>query len=352
MHQTLPGRVNIKRPFNGQEVFPDNWNGLDRLDINRLRAALDTIVAMTISTLHILAEATKDQCAFSEIRESCFKQQGHELQNMCIKHKKGSSFVYKELVAAKAKKKKFEQSPAYTTSKHDQGHTMTKGQWMMAMRKLSKIHCSPKARWQSFQIFYRTLWTPQKLYFSTDILDHALCPGCNDHWPANTAHLMYECPRLARNVWNCVQSIMTEVKGHKFKVSKFAALYYHRVEVYADITVITAAKRAILRVIYDVAAGTRIHPKVAMACLRKELITTARTNIKKEKDTLTWMDIERVTLWKWKEMSDNRLYIIPDPDEDEDTLTTRALRADQSNTITQEPDILGSDSEEDEEQFF
>ena len=85
--------------------------------------------------------------------------------------------------------------------------------------------------------------------------------------------------------------------------SKFAVLYYHHVNEYTDITVITAAKRAILRVVYDVAAGTKIHPKVAMACLRKELITTARTNIKKEKDALTWMDIERVTKWKWKEMS-------------------------------------------------
>ena len=110
-------------------------------------------------------------------------------------------------------------------------------------------------------------------------MDHALCPGCNDHWPSNTAHLIYECPQLARNVWNCVQSIMTEVKGRSFRISKFAVLYYHHVNEYTDITVITAAKRAILRVVYDVAAGTKIHPKVAMACLCKELITTARTNI-------------------------------------------------------------------------
>ena len=174
----------------------------------------------------------------------------------------------------------------------------------------------------------------------------------NLKWHPILLNIIYECPKLARNVWNCIQSIMTEVKGHKFKVSKFAALYYHRVETYADITVITAAKRAILRVIYDVAAGTRIHPKVAMACLRKELITTARTNIKREKDTLTWMDIERVTLWKWKEMSDNRLYIIPDPDEEEDGRADLAPRTNQLDTHTQEPDILGSDSEEDEEQFF
>ena len=55
------------------------------------------------------------------------------------------------------------------------------------------------------QIFLRTLWTPLKTYYQTDILDHALCPGCSDHWPANTAHLIYECGGLARNVWNCTQ---------------------------------------------------------------------------------------------------------------------------------------------------
>ena len=348
-HQTLPGRVDTNRPINTHETFPDNWNGLDRLDINRLRTALDTIRIMTLDTLHTLAETTKDQCAFNEVREFCFIQQGHELQNLCLKHRKGSSFVYKELLSAKAKKKKFEQSPAYNTSKYQQGHTMTKEQWMMSMRKLSKIHCSPKARWQSFQIFFRTLWTPQKLYFSTDIMDHALCPGCNDHWPANTAHLIYECPKLARNVWNCVQSIMTEVKGHSFKVSKFAALYYQHVNEYADITVITAAKRAILRVVYDVAAGTKIHPKVAMACLRKELITTARTNIKKEKDILTWMDIERVTKWKWKEMTDSRTYVTPDPDQD--SVNQDNQPPTHTAPAEPEPDLLGSDSEEDEDHF-
>ena len=138
---------------------------------------------------------------------------------------------------------------------------------------------------------------------------------------------------------------MTEVRGRKFKISKFAALYYHRVESYTDITVITAAKRAILRVTYEVAAGTKIHPKVAMACLRKELITTAHTNIKKGKDTLTWMDIERVTKWKWKEMTDSRMYINPDPDQDD---APEQPSISQDNDATQEQDILGSDSEDDE----
>ena len=314
--------------------------------MGRLRGSLQTIIETTKTTLGIMAKVPKEQCIFEEIKEFGFTQQGHELQTLCMKHKKGSSFIYKELNAAKAKKKKFEQSPSYTTSKYDQGHTMTKKQWMMSMRKLSKIHCSPKARWQSFQIFFRTLWTPLKLYFSTDIMDHALCPGCNDHWPANTAHLIYDCPKLAKNIWNCTQSIMTEVRGRKYKISKFAALYYHRIDSYTDITVITAAKRAILRVTHEVAAGTRIHPKVAMACLRKELITTAQTNIKKEKDTLTWMDIERVTKWKWKEMTDSRMYVIPDLDQDDTPSQPTRPRDDDA---TQVPDILGSDSEEDEE---
>ena len=221
---------------------------------------------------------------------------------------------------------------------------------MMSMRKLTKIQCSPKARWQSFQIFFRTLWTPLKQYQSTDIMDYAICPGCNDHWPANTAHLIYECPELARNVWNCIKSIMTEVKGRKFKLSKFAVLYYHRIDTYTDITVITAAKRAILRVIFDVAAGTRIHPKVAMACLRKELITTARTNIKKGKDVIIWMDIERATLWKWREMVDNRTYVTIDPDQDE--VTPEPPEDPASNNLPLEQDILGSSSEDEDDMEF
>ena len=89
--------------------------------------------------------------------------------------------------------------------------------------------------------------------------------------------------------------------------------------------------------------GTKIHPKVAMACLRRELLTTARTNIKKGKDVLTWMDIERVTKWKWKEMTDSRNYIIPNPDQDNDN---QILTTPPNIAAPQDPDILGSDSEE------
>ena len=46
------------------------------------------------------------------------------------------------------------------------------------------------------------------------------------------------------------------------------------------------------------------------------------------------------------------LYIIPDPDEEDGTVAILAPRTDQSNINMQQPDILGSDSEEDEEQFF
>ena len=183
---------------------------------------------------------------------------------------------------------------------------------MAAMKKLTKIHISPKARWQNLQIFLRTLWTPLKHYYKTDILDHALCPGCEDHWPANTSHLMYECDGLAKNVWNFTQDILTEVRGRRITISKFAALYFHHITSYTDFAVIAAAKRAILRVTYEVASNSAIHPKVAMACLRKEIVSTAQTNIKADRDTTTWMLIERTTKWKWQQMVENRVYIVPD----------------------------------------
>ena len=61
------------------------------------------------------------------------------------------------------------------------------------------------------------------------------------------------------------------------------------------------------------------------------------------------MDIERVTKWKWKEMTDSRTYVTPDPDRDSNNQNNQppALVA----PAEQEPDLLGSDSEEGEDHF-
>ena len=312
-HPTIPSRLDLNNTKIGTEVFPDGWGNLSRNELRNVRKDFGNLVEKVLSTIVTLPHVPRDVCQVIAVNEGCFSQSGHELQMLCIKHKKGSSFVYKEIIKAKAKKKNYEASPSFQTSLNDQNHNISKEQWMAAMRKLMKIHCSPRTRWQNLQIFLRTLWTPLKTYFQSDILDHALCPGCSDHWPANTAHLIYECSGLARNIWNCTQEILSEVKGKKFTISKFDALYFQHITSYTDLAVIAAAKRAILRVTNEVTASAPIHPKVAMACLRKEIVSTAQTNIKADRDTITWLSIERTTKWKWQQMVENRMYINPDP---------------------------------------
>ena len=198
---------------------------------------------------------------------------------------KGSSFVYKELIKAKAIKGEMTVPPSFHTAQRDQKHDMTEEDWMLAIRRLHKTHGNTRARWLSMQAFLRTLWTPLKLYNSTGVLEDALCPGCEDHWPTNTAHLVYECNGLATNVWNFIQNIYS----------------------LTEVAIITAAKYAIHRVARTVRPP--IHPKVAMTFLQTEINGVANTNIQAIRDTTTWMELQRHTNWKMRMMKQMRNYI-------------------------------------------
>ena len=157
------------------------------------------------------------------------------------------------------------------------------------------------------QTFLRTLWTPLKFYYQTKDIENGLCPGCADHWPCNTAHLLYECTGLASNVWNFIHSILIDATGRTERLTKFQVLYLHRVQSLTEVTIIVAGNRAIMRTASKVAPP--IHPKVAMACLKKELLEVAHTNMKALRDHTTWMKISRLTREKWQEMVENRLYV-------------------------------------------
>ena len=150
-----------------------------------------------------------------------------------------------------------------------------------------------------------------KQYFQTDILDDACCPGCADHWPANTAHLIYECSGLATNIWNFVCGLMQEVNNKPFRLSKWAVIYFHRITSYVEFGVIASAKRAIIRVVNSV--NYPIHPKVAMRFLVTEINGTADTNICALRDTSQWQQIKAVTQSMWSEMKSRRNFIQPSP---------------------------------------
>ena len=157
-------------------------------------------------------------------------------------------------------------------------------------------------------IFEDSLDTPKK-YNDTDILDDACCPGCPDHWPATTAHLLYECSGLATNIWNFVSDLLEHVSGKPFNISKFKAIYFHRVTNLVEFAVMASAKRAIIRVVNAVRAP--IHPRVSIRFLVTEIIGTANTNIHALRDTPHWLQIKEVVWHKWQDMKSSKNYIAP-----------------------------------------
>ena len=154
---------------------------------------------------------------------------------------------------------------------------MTEQEWILAIKRLHKTHGNSRAKWMSMQTFLRTLWTPLKLYNSTGVLDDALCPGCEDHWPTNTAHLLYECDGLATNVWNFVRDVLSTTLNRGYKLNRNNILYYHNITSNTEVALITAAKYAIVRVARTVKPP--IHPRVAMTFLNTEINGVANTNI-------------------------------------------------------------------------
>ena len=194
-------------------------------------------------------------------------------------------------------------------SQRDQGHNISDSEWKLSLKRLSKIHCSSRTRWRNIQIFIRTVWTPMKQFHQTDILDDACCPGCADHWPANTAHMLYECSGLASNVWNFVRDLLGLVNNKPIRLTKMKALYFHQVTNLVDYAVIASAKRAILRAVHSVCYP--IHPKVGIRFLLTEIVCTADTNVRALRDTPQWFRVKEEATQMWKDMKREHNYIVP-----------------------------------------
>ena len=150
-----------------------------------------------------------------------------------------------------------------------------------------------------------------KQYYQTDILDDACCPGCADHWPANTAHLLYECSGLASNIWNFLRHLLEHVNNKPYHLDKLKALYFHNVTDLVEVGLIASAKRAILRVVHS--AQYPIHPKVGIRFLLTEITGTADTNLRAIRDTTQWNSIKENASQLWKDMRETHNYTLPNP---------------------------------------
>ena len=298
------GRIDTSLPLQAENVYPTNDFGVSGL-CTKVRKAFTRMQELVWQT--ILSLPISGRCGIKDVFQFPFKISAHHLVAKCLAQPKGSSFVYKDIIRAKAIQGEVTVPPSYHTAQRDQNHNMSEQDWTLAIRRLHKTHGNSRAKWLSMQAFLRTLWTPLKLYNSTGTLDDALCPGCEDHWPTNTAHLLYECGGLATNVWNFIRDILSSTLNRDYKLNRNNILYYQHITSYTEVALITAAKYAIVRVARTVRPP--IHPKVAMTFLNTEINGVANTNIHALRDTATWAEIQRAANWKMNHMRQVKSYV-------------------------------------------
>ena len=299
-------RIEFASPIPAEEAYPAA-DFSSRSLCNKVRRAFRKIQELVWQTVEMLP--ITGRCGVKDVNPFPFKISVHQLQAKCLAQPKGSSFVYKDIMLKKATLSSAMVPPSFLSSQKDQNHNMSEQDWILSIRRLHKTHGNSRAKWMSMQAFLRTMWTPLKLYNSTGVLDDALCPGCEDHWPTNTAHLLYECDGLATNVWNFVRDILSTTLNRDYKLNRNNILYYQNISSHTEVALITAAKYAIVRVARTVKPP--IHPKVALTFLSTEINGVANTNIQALRDTATWMEIQRNANWKMNTMKRDRNFTCP-----------------------------------------
>jgi hypothetical protein len=87
---------------------------------------------------------------------------------------------------------------------------MTPEEWFKALDTIGKIYMSPRAKWNSRQIFFRTVWMPAKNRQASRDANTAECLNCFHH-TADTLHIFVHCP-VARRIWKKIEKIMKLLK--------------------------------------------------------------------------------------------------------------------------------------------
>jgi hypothetical protein len=112
------------------------------------------------------------------------------LQYTCMKHEKGASYIYKQLINRRATNTGLMVAPAYFTWTEAINHDMSQNEWFQSLDNISKIYISPRAKWNCIQIFLRTVWTP--LNDNKSYGHSAACLNCSHH-KADTLHIYVQC---------------------------------------------------------------------------------------------------------------------------------------------------------------
>ena len=212
------------------------------------------------------------------------------LHDECLLKQKGGNFAYKKLLEEERKTQKMEVAPAYFTWKNSINHSLTPKEWHDALELINKHKFSPRARWNSVQIFFRTLWTPLKDFKSYGQDHMGYCQLCNA-WPADTRHIVFDCT-IAQKIWNCVMEILSKVFDKNISFNEHHILFHANIKDVLKSGVLIAAKSAIISM-HNKKILAPVHNKVTAAFLRTHLLLLCDTYIRNAPDDDGWLMLRK-----------------------------------------------------------
>jgi hypothetical protein len=220
------------------------------------------------------------------------------LQYVCMKHDKGASFVYKQLIDRRAINTGLMVAPAYFTWMNKIDHQMTQEEWFSSLDNISKIYISPRAKWNCTQIFMRTIWTPAK---DKNLYGHsARCLNCR-HLEADTMHIFITCT-VARRVWNRIEKILKMLNklDPRTTLMPQQILFHRRITDHVMIGLLVAGKHVITSLMRKVASNP-VHKCVIDMYTKSSTLQLCDAYIALYKNTATWMQLKSTILYIFNE---------------------------------------------------
>jgi hypothetical protein len=120
-----------------------------------------------------------------------------------MKHDKGASFVYKQLINRRANTEGLMVAPAYFTWSNTINHGMSQNEWFCSLDNISKIYIT-KGKVELYTNIHEKNMDAtegQKSYGHS-----ATCLNCSHH-EADTMHIYVMCT-VAHRVWNRIEKIL------------------------------------------------------------------------------------------------------------------------------------------------
>jgi hypothetical protein len=211
----------------------------------------------------------------------------------CMKHEKGASFVYKQLINRKAMGLGLMVAPAYYTWTDKIQHFMSQEQWFSSLNDISKIYISPRAKWNTIQIFLRTIWTPVKDKSSYGHSSN--CLNCQ-HTQADTIHIFTVCT-VARRVWNRIEKIIKMLnKWTHLTLTCQQILFHKNITDHTMIGLLVAGKHVITSIMRKVSSNP-VHRRVIDAYVKASTLQLCDAYIALYKNTPTWMQLKSTILY-------------------------------------------------------